>query len=60
MYEQIDSYIESLVAQSTPERTAWNQERIANAGKTGWNYIDGCMMTALLALAIFKSGIIRF
>lgn len=51
MYEQIDSYIESLVAQSTPERTAWNQERLANAGKTGWNYIDGCMLTALETLS---------
>ena len=51
MFEKIDRYIESLVQQSTPERTAWNQERLRTTGKTDWNYIDGCMLTALETLS---------
>ena len=51
MYQKIDAYIQRLIRESTPERTIWNIEKL-RAGKTGsWNYIDGCMMTALLAMA---------
>lgn len=51
MYQKIDAYIHRLIRESTPERTAWNIERL-RAGKPGnWNYIDGCMMTALLSMA---------
>ena len=51
MYQKIDAYIQRLIRESTPERTAWNIERL-RAGKPGnWNYIDGCMMTALLCMA---------
>lgn len=51
MYQKIDAYIQRLIRESTPERTAWNIERL-RAGKPGnWNYIDGCMMTALLSMA---------
>ena len=51
MYKKIDAYIQRLIRESTPERTAWNIERL-RAGKPGnWNYIDGCMMTALLSMA---------
>jgi len=49
--KRIDAYIERLVRESTPERTAWNLE-VIRAGKTvSWNYIDGCMITALLTIA---------
>ena len=49
--QRIDAYIERLVRESTPERTAWNLE-VIRAGKTvSWNYIDGCMITALLTIA---------
>ena len=51
MDERIDRFIQSLVEQSTPERTAWNVERLTRPGKTGWNYIDGCMLTALQTLS---------
>ncbi len=51
MYEAIDRYVDSLIRQSTPERTAWNIEKIRQGKSTDWNYIDGCMMTALLNLA---------
>ena len=51
MYEKIDAYVHRLIRESTPERTIWNIEKL-RAGKGGsWNYIDGCMMTALLSMA---------
>ena len=51
MYEAIDRYVLSLVEKSSPERTAWNLEKTRDGRKTDWNYIDGCMITALLAMA---------
>ena len=50
MYEQIDSYVLSLIERSTPQCTAWNIEKIRQGKPADWNYIDGCMMTALLAM----------
>ena len=51
MYEEIDRYVLSLIEQSSPERTVWNVERLRAGKPADWNYIDGCMMTALLAMA---------
>ena len=51
MYEAIDRYVLSLIEKSSPERTAWNLEKTRDGKKTDWNYIDGCMITALLAMA---------
>lgn len=51
MYEKIDAYIHRLVRESTPDRTVWNIEKLREGKKGSWNYIDGCMMTALLAMA---------
>ena len=51
MYEAIDRYVFSLIERSTPERTVWNLEKIRDGVPTNWNYIDGCMITALLAMA---------
>lgn len=49
-YSRIDSYVLRLVKESTPEKTMWNLEKI-RAGKKGtWNYIDGCMLTALMEM----------
>ena len=50
MYEEIDRYVLSLIEQSSPERTAWNVERMREGKPANWNYIDGCMMTALLSM----------
>lgn len=50
MYEMIDRYIRSLIDQSSPDRTAWNMERIREGKPGSWNYIDGCMLTALMTL----------
>ncbi len=51
MYEMIDRYIRYLVRESSPERTAWNMERVREGKPANWNYIDGCMLNALLAMS---------
>ncbi len=51
MYEKIDAYVLSLIERSTPERTAWNIESVRLGKPATWNYIDGCMITALLAMS---------
>ena len=48
MYEKIDRYIDKLLDGSTPDAPLWNIESIRQGKKPGWNYIDGCMITALL------------
>jgi len=50
-YDRIDSYVLQLVESSTPEKTAWNLEKLREGKKVEWNYIDGCMYTALLEMA---------
>ena len=50
-YKKIDSYVLRLIEESTPERTAWNLEKIRDGKPADWNYIDGCMITALLEIA---------
>ncbi|HCJ40463.1 glycoside hydrolase family 105 protein [uncultured Ruminococcus sp.] len=51
MYENIDAYIDSLLKGSTPDKPLWNIESIRQGKPAHWNYIDGCMMTALLNFA---------
>ena len=46
-YQKIDEFVLQLVENSTPERTAWNLEKIREGKPASWNYIDGCMLTAL-------------
>ena len=48
--DRIEAYILRLVEKSTPEKTAWNMEKIREGKPATWNYIDGCMLTALLAM----------
>ena len=50
IYAALDEYIGRLVAESSPEHTVWNVEKIRQGQPANWNYIDGCMMTALLSL----------
>ncbi len=47
---QIDRYVLRLMKESGPDRTAWNMEKIRQGAPASWNYVDGCMMTALLSL----------
>lgn len=49
-YKKIDDFVLQLVERSTPERTAWNLEKIREGKPASWNYIDGCMLTALLEM----------
>ena len=45
-----ERYIDSLLMRSTLDVPAWNIEN-ARAGKAaGWNYVDGCMILALLEI----------
>ncbi|MBD5161598.1 MAG: glycosyl hydrolase family 88 [Oscillibacter sp.] len=49
-YQKIDEFVLQLVENSTPERTAWNMEKIREGKPASWNYIDGCMLTALMEM----------
>lgn len=51
MYEKIDRYIEGLLEKSAPDAPYWNIESIRQGKPPHWNYIDGCMITALLCAA---------
>lgn len=51
MYEQIEKYISRLILGSTPDKPIWNIENILQGKPAKWNYIDGCMMTALLCVS---------
>ena len=44
----IERYVERMMAESTPDKPLWNIERIKAGKPNDWNYIDGCMMIALL------------
>ena len=50
LHFQIDAYISRLLRESTPEHTVWNVEKLREGKPSTWNYIDGCMITALLAM----------
>ena len=47
MNPTIERYITKLIEQSSPEYPIWNQEAI-KGNKSKWNYVDGCMIKALL------------
>ncbi len=44
----IERCVERFMAESTPDAPLWNIEKIHQGKINGWNYIDGCMMIALL------------
>ncbi len=46
----IERYVEQIMAGSTPDKPLWNIEKLREGKINGWNYIDGCMMIALLNL----------
>ena len=46
----IEKYIDELLEKSTPDRPAWNIEAILQGKKSTWNYIDGCMIKAVLEM----------
>lgn len=44
----IEGYIDSLMKNSTAQLPVWNIEKARAGKKSGWDYIDGCMIMALL------------
>lgn len=48
--DRIEKYIEELMEKSTPDRPIWNIEKILQGVKSKWNYIDGCMIKAILEM----------
>lgn len=49
--DRLAAYVDSLVATSTAEKPTWNIEFARGSAKINrWNYVDGCMITALLAM----------
>lgn len=46
----IENYIDELLAKSTAEIPAWNIEKAREGKKSGWDYIDGCMIMAILEI----------
>ena len=48
--EILDRYIRQLIEGSSPEAPLWNIEKIKAGKKPSWNYIDGCMIKALIEL----------
>ncbi len=48
--DKIEKYMDELLAGSTPERPLWNIEKIMQGLESTWNYIDGCMIKAILEM----------
>lgn len=48
--DRIERYIDELMEKSTPDCPAWNIEKILQGLKSTWNYIDGCMIKAILEM----------
>lgn len=49
-----DEYIENIIRNTSPDYPSWNGEYVISGRKNKWNYIDGCMINALLD--IYKVG----
>ena len=45
-----EKYIDELIEKSTLDIPAWNIEKAKEGKAVGWNYIDGCMILALLEI----------
>jgi len=48
--DKILNFVNSLLAASTPAAPAWNVEHARSGRPAKWNYIDGCMIKAILDL----------
>ncbi len=48
--DRIEQYIDELMEKSTPDCPAWNIEKLMQGLKSNWNYIDGCMIKAILEM----------
>lgn len=48
--EIVERYVNGLIDRSTLDEPLWNIEKIRAGKKATWDYIDGCMIMALLEL----------
>lgn len=48
--EIVEKYVNEIIDRSTLEEPVWNIEKIRAGKKATWDYIDGCMILALLEL----------
>lgn len=53
-YELPDKYIDFLLDNSTAAAPMWNIENVKSGNKNKWNYIDACMISAVLELYDIK------
>ena len=53
-YELPDKYIDFLLDNSTTAAPMWNIENVRSGNKNKWNYIDACMVSAVLELYDIK------
>lgn len=44
----VENYMDELIERSTLDAPAWNIEAKRGNGKSLWNYVDGCMIMAIL------------
>ncbi len=47
---QLEQYVQTLMQKTKPLQPFWNVEQIRQGKSPKWNYVDGCMLTALLSL----------
>ncbi len=52
--DNVLDYIDGLLKNSTMDCPAWNIEKKRSGEKSGWNYIDGCMIKAILEVYSIK------
>ena len=48
--DKIINFVDGLLKKSTPDAPAWNIEHKLEAKEPKWNYVDGCMIKAILDL----------
>lgn len=46
----LNSYIQRLITESTPQAPIWNIEQIRENKDSTWNYMDGCVIKSILDL----------
>ncbi len=46
----LDRYIDQLLKKSSPQAPIWNIEKINEGKAPSWNYMDGCMIKAIIEL----------
>ena len=48
--KRLDEYVDHLMENSDAEHPMWTIEKVRQGNPNKWNYIDGCMITALIRL----------